>query len=44
MEPLASGSLLSDEPSLVTIKVTSVLELLDGLHKLDCENILQQCL
>lgn len=43
MESLASGSLFPDEHSLVTIKITSILELSDGLHKLDCKSIYQQC-
>lgn len=43
MGPLVSGSLFPDEPSLVTIKITSVLDLSDGLHKLGCKSIYQQC-
>lgn len=43
MELLASGSLFPDEPSLVTVKITFILELSDGLHKLGCKSIYQQC-
>lgn len=30
MEPLASGSMFPDEPTLVTIKIASTLELAGG--------------
>jgi len=43
MEPSASGSLFPDEPSLATVRFTSILELSDGLHKLCCKRIYQQC-